>query len=88
MCATNTGIVSVNRDGLMHQGDSKQSQSERLAVSLNTLSRLLDAHRSSVRRWLKEAGIQPIVLGEGRNGAIRYRWHDIQRWLKAKEHAD
>jgi hypothetical protein len=88
MCVINAGILSVDRDGLMHQAESKQPQSERLTVSLATLSRLLDAHRSSVRRWLQEAGIRPIVLGRGRNGAIRYRWRDIQCWLEAKEQAD
>ena len=61
---------------------------ERLAVSLNTLAGMLDAHRSSVRRWLQKAGIRPIVLGRGRNGAIRYRWCDIQDWLEAKEYTE
>ena len=63
-------------------------QDERLAVSLNTLAGMLDAHRSSIRRWLQEAGIRPIVLGRGRNGAIRYRWCDIQDWLEAKEYTE
>jgi len=57
----------------------------RLTVSLKTLASLLDAHRSSVRRWLDEAGVQPIVLGRGRNGAIRYRWRDIEEWLESRE---
>jgi predicted site-specific integrase-resolvase len=60
----------------------------RLTVSLKSLSQMLDAHRSSVRRWLKEAGIRPIVLGKGRNGAIRYRWQDIQDWLGSLEAVD
>jgi hypothetical protein len=60
-------------------------QNERLMVSLTTLADMLDAHRSSVRRWLQEAGIRPIVIGRGRNGAIRYRWCDIQRWLASRE---
>ena len=58
---------------------------QRLTVSLKTLAGLLDAHRSSVRRWLDEAGVQPIVLGRGRNGAIRYRWRDIEDWLESCE---
>jgi hypothetical protein len=57
----------------------------RLTVSLKTLAGLLDAHRSSVRRWLDAAGVQPIVLGRGRNGAIRYRWRDIEDWLESRE---
>lgn len=62
-------------------------ENERLVVSLNTLAHMLDAHRSSVRRWLHDAGIRPIVLGRGRNGAIRYRWCDIQRWLASRENS-
>ncbi|MFC1636419.1 helix-turn-helix transcriptional regulator [Planctomycetota bacterium] len=61
---------------------------EQLVVSLKTLADMLDAHRSSVRRWLQEAGIRPIVLGRGRNGAIRYRWRDINEWLKSREDAE
>jgi len=36
-----------------------------LTVSLKTLSFLLDAHRSSVRRWLREGGIihVPAMVG-------------------------
>ncbi len=58
---------------------------EPLAVSLKTLAGLLDAHRSSVRRWLRQAGIRPIALGRGRNGAIRYRWRDVREWLDSLE---
>lgn len=63
------------------------NNSLRLTVSLKTLAQMLDAHRSSVRRWLQEAGIRPIVLGRGRNGAIRYRWHEIEAWLNSREQA-
>lgn len=59
-------------------------ENKRLAISLNTLAHMLDAHRSSVRRWLREAGIRPIVLGRGKNGAIRYKWCDIQDWLESQ----
>jgi hypothetical protein len=59
---------------------------ERLTVSLKTLARLLDAHRSSVRRWLSQAGIRPISLGCGFNGAIRYRWRDVQGWLESRQY--
>jgi hypothetical protein len=70
------------------RNSSDNGENERLAVSLNTLAGMLDAHRSSVRRWLQEAGIRPIVLGRGRNGAIRYRWRDINEWLKSREDAE
>lgn len=59
---------------------------ERLTVSLKTLAKLLDAHRSSVRRWLSQAGIRPIALGRGHNGAIRYRWSDVENWLQAQDY--
>jgi len=58
----------------------------RLTVSLKTLSSLLDAHRSSVRRWLQDAGIKPIAIGKGKNGAIRYKWKDIEIWLDSQHY--
>ena len=61
---------------------------QRLTVSLKTLARLVDAHRSSVRRWLQQAGIRPIALGKGRNGAIRYRWIEVKTWLETREHIE
>jgi predicted DNA-binding transcriptional regulator AlpA len=71
---------------------TKEEQStnddQRLAVSLKTVAQMLDAHRSSVRRWLQQAGIRPIALGRGRNGAIRYRWRDIQQWIESRECGD
>jgi len=60
----------------------------RLTVSLKTLAYMLDAHRSSVRRWLQNAGIHPIALGDGRRGAIRYRWRDVEAWLDSAEEVD
>ena len=65
-----------------------QQSTELLTVSLKTLAQKLDAHRSSVRRWLSEAGIRPIVLGRGRNGAIRYRWSDVDEWLELREYME
>ena len=62
--------------------------SQRLTVSLKTLAGMLDAHRSSVRRWLQQAGIRPIVLGRGRNGAIRYKWRDVEEWIESREHTE
>ena len=57
-------------------------------VSLKTLARRLDAHRSSVRRWLREAGIQPVTVSASKNGAIRYLWSDVQAWLVSREYVD
>ena len=68
---------------MRQQGKNNQSTNieQRLTVSLKTLASMLDAHRSSVRRWLKEAGIKPIAIGRGRNGAIRYHWLEVLEWL-------
>lgn len=66
----------------------KDEPDQPLAVSLGTLARQLDAHRSSVRRWLREAGINPIAMGNGQNGAIRYRWSDVKAWLAALREAE
>lgn len=65
-----------------HQAD----KDKRLTVSLKTLAYMIDAHRSSVRRWLENAGIHPIAIGRGRNGAIRYRWRDVEDWLDTREY--
>ena len=67
-------------------GKAFRRDGERLAVSLPTLARLLDAHRSSVRRWLRRAGIRPLAIGPGEEGAIRYRWRDIQAWLDSRDY--
>ena len=60
---------------------SDNIDNEQTVVSLKTLADMLDAHRSSVRRWLQDAGIKPIALGRGKNGAIRYYWNDVKDWL-------
>lgn len=52
-------------------------------ICVKRLAALMDCHRTSVRRWLDEAGIQPVALGTGRRGAIRYRCSDIEAWLKS-----
>lgn len=67
------------------RSDLSIGSEDRLTVSLKTLAQLLDAHRSSVRRWLRDAEIQPIALSPHRNGAIRYYWKEIQSWLAKLE---
>jgi hypothetical protein len=59
-----------------------------LTISLQTLARRLDAHRSTVRRWLRDAGVHPVAVGQGRNGAIRYRWRDVESWLESLEYVE
>ena len=71
-----------------HKGMPSHATERRLTVSLGTLAEQMDAHRSSVRRWLRDAGIRPVVIGEGRNGAIRYRWRDVEAWLASLDEVD
>jgi hypothetical protein len=61
---------------------------QRLAVSLKSLASMLDAHRTSVRRWLTQAGIKPLSIGRGKNGAIRYKWDEVKSWLDSMEHTN
>jgi len=53
-------------------------------VSLRLLAELLDTTRPSARRWIREAGIRPIAIGRGRNGAIRDRRSEAQDWLGSR----
>ena len=57
-------------------------------VSLQTVAELLDASRSSTRRWLKEGGIRPIAVGRETKGAIRYKWPDVQEWLESRQYVE
>ena len=57
-------------------------------INLKRIAALVDAHRSTVRRWLSESGIEPVAIGRGRNGAIRYRWRDIREWLDSLQRVD
>lgn len=59
-----------------------------LTISLKTLARRLDAHRSSVRRWLRKDGIRPIAMNDAQNSAIRYRWTDVERWIASRAVVD
>ena len=65
-----------------HDGDNIR------LVSLKTVAAMADADRSTIRRWLRNADIQPVVVGRGRSGAIRYRWREVQDWLKSLHTAD
>ena len=62
-----------------------QEAGDHRLVSLKTLAGMVDAHRSTVRRWLDEEGIRPKVVGRGASGAVRYRWADVKDWLEGLE---
>ena len=84
------GWIRLIRGLAMHEEADKTAagDGDLRVVSLETISKLVDAHRSTIRRWLSEAGIRPIAMGRGRRGAIRYRWRDIERWLTLREEVD
>src|SRR3954454_23224425 len=67
---------------------SHEADLDSIYVSLKTVSRLLDASRSSARRWLNEAGVRPFSVGRGRNGAVRYRGRDVRLWLESLRQVD
>jgi len=79
------GDDSMNRQTLDKEWSPPQ---EWRTVSLKTLAAMLDTTRTSARRWLKEAGIQPIAIGRGRRGAIRYRWTEVAAWLQSRQHVE
>ncbi len=58
------------------------------AISLKSVAELLDTTRSSARRWLQEAGVYPLSLGRGAKGAIRYRWTEVEAWLRSRQHVE
>jgi len=53
------------RKSVKTNSSRQRPQAQRVTVSLRTLADMLDAGRSSVRRWLKAAGIQPIAMSDG-----------------------
>ncbi len=70
----------------MENRKTNNAETQKLAISLKSLSAMLDAHRTSVRRWLTQAGIKPVSIGRGKNGAIRYKWDEVKSWLDSMEH--
>ncbi len=54
-----------------------------MLVTLKRVADLCDCHRTTVRRQLGEAGIQPVALTHGPKGTIRYVWAEIEQWLTA-----
>ena len=81
-------MVDGKEDVMKHVKPDPGEQLEKLFVSLKTLSEMCDTSRSSMRRWLLEAGVRPVSMGCGRNGAIRYRWEDVKAWLDSREHVN
>lgn len=75
--------AQVRRRTINNDGDDVKMELQ--LVSAKTLAKELDASSTSVRRWLHAAGIDPIVIGRGRNGAVRYFRSDVQRWLESLE---
>jgi hypothetical protein len=66
----------------------KNEQSLPRLVTLATLARQWDADRSAIRRILRVAGVEPVLLGRGRNASIRYRIDEIDAFLASREVRD
>jgi hypothetical protein len=56
-------------------------------LSLRTLALDWDVNRSTVRRLLSLAGIEPVVLGRGKNSSIRYPADEVDAYLKSRRAA-
>lgn len=54
-------------------------------ISVKSLSLQWDTSRRSVVRWLEAAGIQPIQMGDGTKGGIRYRKRDTDEFVTRRE---
>jgi hypothetical protein len=78
----------IKRHRPQNDADTWAPPEEFRAVSLKAIADLLDTTRSSARRWLKEAGVRPISFGRGAKGAIRYRWNEVEAWLKSRQHVE
>jgi hypothetical protein len=65
--------------------DRNRSNKNDGMVSLAELERELAASRTAIRRWLREAGIPALVMGNGRNASIRYRAGDVEKWIASRE---
>jgi excisionase family DNA binding protein len=70
------------------RGEPRTQQPQRVLVSPKTLAEMLDVHASTVRRWLDEAGIRPVIPGGGPRRSIRYRWDEVKVWLEALEQTE
>ena len=58
-------------------------------IGLSECAELLGAGRSTVRKWLSDAGVTAVVLGSGPGGTIRYRAADVEKYLaQAEEELD
>jgi len=86
MCSKNDN--SIKRKRPQDGSDAWVPPEEFRAVSLKAIANLLDTTRSSARRWLREAGVRPISLGRGAKGAIRYRWTEVEAWLRSRQHVE
>ena len=51
-------------------------------LSVKELSKRWKVHRRTVRRLLDEGGVQPVFLSRRRKGTIRYRAHDVDRFVE------
>lgn len=63
--------------------DREKNQQPELMVSLSTIAAEWGCSRSTVKRALDRAQIKPYVLGVGKNGTLRYKRSDLDRFLES-----
>lgn len=54
----------------------------RQMISLNELAALWRCHRTTVRRRLSAARIDPVMFGGSRSSMVRYYVEDVERYLR------
>ena len=65
----------------MKDPGKQDNSGSRQLVSLKHLSREWSCSRSTVRRILAAAGIQPFFLSDHRNGTVRYSRSEVDSFL-------
>jgi hypothetical protein len=74
-------VCTEPQDGAKHAPHDGAAQ--RL-ISPQSVSKLLDCSRSSVDRIARREGWERVLIGEGRNGLVRYRLVEVLRYIDSR----
>lgn len=50
-------------------------------ITAEEVMKILKISRATLNRWVKAGKIQALKLGEGRQGAVRFRLKDIEEFI-------
>lgn len=75
-------MLSKNKDNVLICNDGGDETCG--YVSLGTLAKRFDADPSSVRRWLRDAGVEAVAFSDGPRSAIRFRETEVEAWLAGR----